>query len=1089
LKQYLLIIICTLGCLGSSLAQDVVLFEDFEGVAPGWSKSTPHTNEWFILNLNSSYTTGSGALAVSNDGTNNVYSNGGTGSAAWVAPNWPGTVTSDEMKIQFDFRVEGSISDYMSVYLVDLDPGTTVPTPANLNGTNSVGLATGLNGYTNWVRGTITLSAANKSFINSSTNTTLLVFTWENNTIIRNQPPGAIDNVLITATSSATPPLSGDYLVGRTGTTDFGSITQAVTYLNANGLSGDVNFYLTDEEYTTDFETFPLEIGDGTTNPFPGMATYNITFKPDPATNPTPTITKSSNTFTGNTDNHGVFTLWGVSNVAFDGSNTVGGTSRDLTIIDDLAGSISNAPMAIYLAGANESDVMENIEIKHTNLSTSDQTYGYGIVAGLHGSSVTGHFSDEAVFDNITIENNSISRVREAIHIDGADRNGIGGFNSTAYATNIDIIDNEMQSTTTNAIQERGIHLLGVNGGRVSRNTIGNFDQTDLNADVGIVLDHNTQNLVVERNEIFNLGFDGNTTSSLSAHGMDIYTGLANSGVTIKNNVIRNVSGNGASSTANAGYFNPAAIFLGLGGEVGQLQTYTQSGFDIYNNSIYLLGEEMDFLTSVSMGLAIADNTTGVDFRNNIIKNTLGGVSTLGGNASALAIFAQTCNVQFDNLNYNGYHIDANTSYTNNYIGLIGSLADLLTDADTDMASWRLTALNESSSFHGDPGYTSTTNLLPDNTNTDSWSVHGMGQPIVDVNNDFAGVTRPTTVGEGASDLGAYEFTINPSTNPPSVNTQPGPLATQTTYTFSLNERQWVEIEFNAGSDLPDDLSVQLYGGDWPADVMSYNVFNYYIDISATENGNTNYDYNIKFFYDESYLGSVPSELEPSLELTNDAAISGIWMGKSTTINTTENSMSANNLDAFGRFSGTSDASPLPVDWAAIKAYENGNVNVLEWSTVTEINSDKFIIEQSADGIIWQQIGAQKGSGSTNNWSTYAYEDNNPLFPTTYYRIKQVDFDGEYSHSSVVSVTRKLVATSIVTYPNPFHDKLTVYNLPEASDVELSVMDLSGSVKYVEQKDIQSSLELDLSVLKAGLYILQIRYADQIFSRKVMKTR
>lgn len=1087
MKHYLLIIICFLCLLNQTFAQDVILFEDFEGAAPGWSKSTPHTNEWYLLSLNSSFTTGSGALAVSNDGTNNVYSNGGTGSAAWVAPSWPGTVTSDEIKIQFDFRVEGSISDYMSVYLVDLDPGTTVPTPANLNGTNSVGIATALFNYTNWVRGTITLSAANKSFINSSTNNTLLVFTWENNAMLRSQPPGAIDNVLITATSSSAPPLSGDYLVGRTGTTDFGSITQAVAYLNANGLSGDVNFYLTDEEYTTDFETFPFEIGDGTTTPFPGMGTYNVTFKPDPTTNPTPTITKSSNTFTGNIDSHGVFTLWGISNVIFDGSNTIGGTSRDMTIIDALAGSATNAPMAIYLAGANETDVVENVKIINTNLSTTDQTYGYGIVAGLHGTTVAGHFDDEAVFNNITIDNNNISRVREAIHIDGSDRNGIGGFNSTAYATNIDIINNDLQSTATDAIQERGIHLLGVNGGSVSQNTIGNFDQTDLNADVGIVLDQNTQNLAVEKNEIFNLGFDGNTTSSLSAHGMDVYTGLANSAITIKNNVIRNISGNGASSTANAGYFNPAAIFLGLGGEVGQLQTYTQSGFDIYNNSVYLFGEEMDFLTSVSMGLAVADNTTGVDFRNNIIKNTLGGASTLGGNASAMAIFAQTSSVQFDELNYNGYHIDANTSYTNNYIGLIGSLADLLTDADTDMASWRLTTINESSSFHGDPGYTSTTNLLPDNTATNSWNVHGMGEPNSSVNDDFNNSSRSTTVAGGSPDLGAYEFTNDPSTNPPATITQPGPLATLTTYTFNLNERQWVEIEFNPTSDLPDDISVQFFSGTWPADGTVLNVFDYFIDITATENANTNYDYNVTIYYDEAYIGSVPGEAEPSLQLTNDATFTDNWSLHPTTKNVANNTLQANNMSSFGRFSGTSDANPLPVDWASIHAFENGHSNVVEWSTVTEINNDKFIIEQSADGKEWVEIGSKKGAGDSNSWNSYSFSDNNPLFPSTYYRVKQVDFDGQNSYSSVVGVERKLVATSIVTFPNPFYDKLAVHNLPEASDVEVSVMDLSGSRKYLDKLDVQSSLELDLSNLKAGLYILQIKYDAQIFSRKVVK--
>lgn len=1087
MKHYLSIFLFVLCTLSKSFAQEVIIFEDFEAGAPGWSKSTPHTNEWYLLAMNSSLTSGSGAVAVSNDGTNNAYSNGGTGSSVWVSPGWPATITTDVVKIQFDFRVAGSAADNMSVYLVDLDPLATVPTPANLNGTNSVGLATALNGFSNWTRATITLSAANKSFIAGSTNNTLLVFTWENNNLFTTQPPAAIDNVIVTASPSTPSPLAGDYYIGRTGTTDFPSITSALDYLNTNGLSADVNFYLVDETYTTDFETFPLEIGDGTTTPFTGMGTYSITFKPDPATTPTPTITKSSNTFTANVDNRGVFTLWGVSNIIFDGSNTVGGSSRDLTIIDDLAGSASNAPIGIYLGGLNETDAIGNIQINNLNLSTSDQTYGYGILAGLYVNLVTGHFSDEAVFNNISIENNSISKVREAIHIDASDRDGIGGFNSTSYATNVDIISNDLQSTGTDAIQERGIHLLGVNGGSISQNTIGNFDQTDLNSDVGIVLDQATQNLIVERNEIFNLGFDGNTTSSLSAHGMDIYSGLVGSGITIKNNVIRNISGNGASSTANAGYFNPAAIFMGLGGEVGQLQTYTQSGFDIYNNSIYLFGAEMDFITSVSMGLAVADNTSDVDFRNNIVKNTLGGATTLGGSASAMAVFAQTNATQFTDLNYNAYHIDANTTYTNNFIGLIGSLADLLTDADTDMSSWRTTTNDEASSLHAAPGYTSTTNLLPDNTNSNSWNVHGMGQPITGVDNDFTGASRPTTVAAGAPDLGAYEFTQNPMTLAPSKVTQNGPLATSTVYTFSIGERNWVEIEFNPGSDLPDDISVQLISGIWPGNQMTFNIYNYYIDITATENANTNYDYNLKMYYDESYIGNVPSESEATLELTHDADYTGVWMGRATTINVTENSMTANNLSSFGKFTGTSDSSPLPVEWVSIEANESGDVNIIKWVTATEINSESFVVERSRNVKDWVEIGEVSAAGNSSSINKYRLIDHEP-WQYSYYRIKQYDLDGTRHLSEIYTVAREFDENNVSIFPNPFKNNMVIRNLPKNEVVNIELKSILGRQVYSQKRDVTDDLIINLPEIEDGVYFMILTFGDQSVLRKVIKS-
>lgn len=1080
--------------LSTALAQDVILFEDFEGSAPGWFKSEPHTNEWHVLGVNSSFTYGSKSLGVSNDGINNTYSNGGTGSSAWVSPSWTASITNQDVQIQFDLRVDGEDIliapfnvDYMSVYLVDLDPAVTPPIPSNLTGANSL-LLTEQNKRLSWTRLTITLNATGKAFIDGSLNNTLLVFTWENNGSITNQPPAAIDNVMITSTPTATPPLAGDYTIGKSNDADFATITDAVDYLNNNGQSSDVNFYLIDEEYNNEFEEFPFEIGDGTNTPYSGMGTYNLTIKPDPITNPTPTITKASNLFTGDLDSHGVFTLWGVDNITIDGSNSVGGTSRDLTIIDALAGSATNSPMAIFLAGPNETDAMENIVVKNTILATEDIVNGYGVVAGNHaGILAADHFADEAVFNNITIQNNKIYKAKEGIHIDGVDRN-LAIYTSNSYATNIDIIGNDLESSGTDALQERGIHVLGIDNGNISQNVIGNFNQADLNSDAGIVIDQNSKKLVVDRNEVHSLGFNGDNTSSLSAHAMEVYTGLANSNITLKNNVIRNISGNGANSTANAGYLNPAAFFLGLGGEVGVVQTYTQSGIDIYNNSIYLFGQEMDFLTSVSMGLAVAANTTGVDFRNNIVKNTLGGDNTLAGKASALAVFAESSAAQFDDLNYNVYHINGDATYTNNYIGLIGTLADILADADNNMAAWRTTTGMDASTSFADPGYTSFSNLIPNNLSAVSWSVHGMGEPITSVNNDFNNVTRSTTVATGTPDVGAYEFTIDPAVVPPTKVTQSGPLATGVNYLFSIGERLWVDIKFNPGSDLPDDISVQYFSGIFAANPSEYNVFNKYIDVTATENGNTNYDYDLTIYYDEVQIGNVPGESEPTLEITQDEGFTGNWNTKPTTVNTSSNSMRANNMNTFGRFTGTSNASPLPVEWASFTAHESANTNRLEWATATEINNDRFVIERSAQGKDWEVIGEKAAVGNTTTLSEYSFIDYEPLFSQSYYRLKQVDLDGQSSYSKVVSVVRDINAVQISTFPNPFTSKVTIANLPSGAGIIVAINTLEGEVKYSTMLDVDRQIELDLADLREGMYILRISYGDQTITRKLLKS-
>ncbi|UII30121.1 T9SS type A sorting domain-containing protein [Fulvivirga ulvae] len=1065
-----LILIFHIFITNLALAQNVILFEDFEGGLPGWVKSVTNgvtDNEWYVLGQNSDFTSGNNCLGISTGDGNNTYNNITSDHSVWIQPDWPAVVTDQNIKIQFDGHADGEITlgaDYMAIYLADID-ASVVATDNNLNSTNSI-LIGYLYNAPAWNRYTINLNSSHLTFIQNSVFGATLVFNWKNdNNFILDQPPATIDNLLITNEPIANPPLAGSYTIGLNNGESFATLTNAFDYLSNYGQSADVNFYLTDTNYSSDFETFPLVLGDGTTTPYPGMGTYKLTIKPGSGNTPVITGDNFSET------NLGTLTFRGVSNITIDGSNTVGGNSRDLTITSN--DNTSNYVMPVFLAGIDEVNIMENIVVENSNLETNSQDNGYGIIAGLFNANTSNsHFSSEAAFNNLTIKNNKFQSVKEAIHIDGVDR-AVLGYNGNSLALNVTIIDNEMASQDiNNQIKESGIHILGVDNGLVSANTIGDFDREDLHADDGIVADQNCKNLIIEKNKIFNLGFTGDATSNISAHAINVYSGLPDCNIIIRNNEIRGIAGNGASSTANAGFLNPVAIFLGLGGEVGWIQLYNQSGIKVYNNSIYMYGNEMDFTTSVSMGIAVAANTTNVDIRNNIVKNDLGGASTLGGKASALAVFIETAASQMSYIDYNAYHVAANESYTNNYIGLVGNLTDLLTDGNTQLSSWRMTTGNDKSSLFGDPGFSSQNYLMPDISNSNSWNVSGMGVHLLSVTDDLNGVERPTTVVDGGLDLGAYEFNADPSFSLPPLVTLNGPFLTGVDYTIYINEVERFTINFDIGSDLPDQISARFYGGAWPANSGVYNVANNYTDISASGPNENIYNYALSSKYDPAYLGTLDMDAS-NIHITNDASYTDEWKALSTIVDLPNNMFSSSKINQFGRFTKTSTENLLPVELLEFKAKNTGSSNRISWITLSEVNNDYFILEKSHNGQDWKFLTKMQGQGTSVTLNQYETLDSNPSI-RTYYKLKQMDFDGTETGFDVIYVDRisnQSATVSIKVFPNPASEKLIINNTL-SENIMFEIVSISGKRVKAGKLTLGRNV-LNVSEWKNGMYIFK----------------
>lgn len=172
----------------------------------------------------------------------------------------------------------------------------------------------------------------------------------------------------------------------------------------------------------------------------------------------------------------------------------------------------------------------------------------------------------------------------------------------------------------------------------------------------------------------------------------------------------------------------------------------------------------------------------------------------------------------------------------------------------------------------------------------------------------------------------------------------------------------------------------------------------------------------------------------------------------------------------------------VPVTLSSFTGHREGTVNVLSWTTASEANSTGFELQRSADGRNFSKIafvGTKAVEGNSSLSLSYGYNDVKPFAGTTYYRLKQMDKDGRYRFSNVVTIrgTRagELVLSSV--YPNPATSKLNVVlNAPANDEVAFVFTDLAGKVVMQHQKQLISgdnNIVLDIASLPSGSYMLK----------------
>ena len=156
------------------------------------------------------------------------------------------------------------------------------------------------------------------------------------------------------------------------------------------------------------------------------------------------------------------------------------------------------------------------------------------------------------------------------------------------------------------------------------------------------------------------------------------------------------------------------------------------------------------------------------------------------------------------------------------------------------------------------------------------------------------------------------------------------------------------------------------------------------------------------------------------------------------------------------------------------------NTVVLDWQTATETDNDFFTVERALDGRSWEPVSTIDGAGQSVATLRYRATDAYPHPGISYYRLRQTDFDGGYSHSRIRSVSVGLpIASTLRIYPNPSQGRLTIEGEPDEL-AALEIHDALGKEQTHRARVINAEkkkLVLDLSGLNAGVYFLKTKNA------------
>lgn len=290
-------------------------------------------------------------------------------------------------------------------------------------------------------------------------------------------------------------------------------------------------------------------------------------------------------------------------------------------------------------------------------------------------------------------------------------------------------------------------------------------------------------------------------------------------------------------------------------------------------------------------------------------------------------------------------------------------------------------------------------------------------------------------------------------------------------------------IKFNSGIFDNAYLTVSMKNLKHPNNNSESNYINRYWNI--TPEGITNYSYDIQLFYAENDIyGDEQYMILGKYNGTN-------WQTFGSSVDPYNNKLSTTGLTSFSDFTGGTQTG-MPVHLAGFSSSVNGRNVILNWITDNEENNAGFEVQKSEfrnqeteernGQYEWKNIGFIQGQGNSKEPVSYNFEDKNLSSGKYKYRLKQIDYNGNYEYFElenevVIGVPKKFELAQ--NYPNPFNPVTNInFDLPEKGLVMLKIYDLLGREVTAIVNELKEAgfytVQFNAGNLSSGIYFYRL---------------
>ena len=233
-------------------------------------------------------------------------------------------------------------------------------------------------------------------------------------------------------------------------------------------------------------------------------------------------------------------------------------------------------------------------------------------------------------------------------------------------------------------------------------------------------------------------------------------------------------------------------------------------------------------------------------------------------------------------------------------------------------------------------------------------------------------------------------------------------------------------------------------------------------------------------YFDHEIVGH--SEANLMIYKSTDSRVT--WSPVVTSRDAALNTLTVTGITSFSDWTASDGVNaPLPIELISFNAVNTENGNMLSWSTATETDNDFFTIEYSANGIDWEILQYVQGAGNSRVVNHYQVFDFVTSSPIHYYRLKQTDFNGDYSYSQIIIVYNTLQQKSI--YIENKKDEIIIHYKDEYKDSikNIALMTYDGKIIYSSNQNFSG---ININQLAQGIYILQILLQNQKITEKII---